>query len=167
MVAVSEITRRPSRFGTSLSLAAASLAVVSLLFAAPLAAVAALAGTVVLGVGLVVASRRFVTVGGAVVLVGVLYAGYLGAPPEPLLVGALFGVLSWDVGGNAVSVGNQLGRESPTTRAETVHAAASLAVGAFSVIIGYGVYVAAGGGQPLAALLFLVIGTVALVSGFK
>lgn len=164
---MSEVTRRPSWFGIALSLGAALFSVLGTLFAAPTGAVASLAGVLVLAGGLAVASRRVVTVGGAVLVGGVLYAGYLGAQPEPLLLGALFGVLAWDVASNAISVGNQLGRESRTRRAETVHAAGSLAAGAFSVVLGYGVYLAAGGGQPLVALLLLVVGAVALVSGFR
>lgn len=164
---MSEITRRPSSFGASVAMAAAVLSTVGTLLAAPVAAVASLAGMLVVGAGLLVASRRLVTLGGTLLVGGVLYAGYLGASPEPLLFGALLGVLAWDVAGNAISIGNQLGRETRTRRAETVHAAASLVVGAFSVVVGYGTYLAAGGGQPLLALLLLVVGAVALVSGFR
>lgn len=167
MVAVSEITRKPSWFGTALATSLALLSGVANLLAAPTAAAASLAGLALLGAGLAAASRRLVTVAGAVLVGGVLYAGYLGAAPEPLLVAALLGVLAWDVASNAVSVGNQLGRETRARRAETVHAAGSFLVGAFSVVVGYGAYVAAGGGQPLAALLFLVVGAVALVYGFR
>jgi hypothetical protein len=164
---MSEITRRPSWFGTTLAMVMGLVSVLGTLFVVPVAAIASLAGVLVIGGGLAVASRRVVTIGGSLLVGGVLYAGYLGAPPEPLLFGALLGVLAWDVASNAISIGNQLGRETRTRRAETVHAAGSLVVGAFSVVLGYGVYLAAGGGQPLVALLFLVIGAVALVSGFR
>lgn len=164
---MSEITRKPSWFGTSLAVSLALLSAVATLLAAPTAATASLAGLALLGAGLVTVSRRLVTVAGAMLVGGVFYAGYLGAAPEPLLVGALLGVLAWDVASNAISVGTQLGRETRTRRAETVHAAGSFVVGGFSVLVGYGAYVAAGGGQPLAALLFLVIGAVALVNGFR
>lgn len=164
---MSEITRLPSTFGMTLALAAALCSVLGTLFAVPTAALGSLAGTVVVGAGLAVASRRVVTIGGTALVGSVLYAGYLGAAPEPLLFGALFGVVSWDVASNAISIGNQLGRETHARRAETVHAAGSLVVGAFSVVVGYGTFVAAGGGQPLVALLLLVIGAVALVSGFR
>lgn len=164
---MSEITRKPSWFGSSLAMTMALFSAVTTLFAAPAAAAASLAGMALLGAGLATVSRRLVTLAGAILVGSVLYAGYLGAAPEPLLVGALLGVLAWDVASNAISIGNQLGQESRTRRAETVHAASSLVVGAFSVVVGYGTYVAAGGGQPLAALLFLVMGAVALVSGFR
>lgn len=164
---MSEITRKPSWFGTSLALAAALFSVFGTLLAAPTAALASLAGMAVIGAGLAAVSRRLVTIGGVLLVGGVLYAGYLGARPEPLLFAALLGVLAWDVAGNAISIGTQLGRETRTRRAETVHAAGTLVVGGFSIVVGYGTYLAVGGGQPLVALLFLVVGAVALVSGFR
>lgn len=164
---MSEITRRPSGFGTSVALAAGLVSLLATTLANPVGALAGVAGLALLGGGLALASRRLVSLAGVVLLVGVLYAGYVGASPEPLLVAALFAVLAWDVASNAVSIGNQLGRQSRTRRAETVHAAVSLVVGAFAVVVGYGVYVAAAGGQPLTALVFLVAGAVALVSGFR
>ncbi|MFW5948301.1 MAG: DUF7519 family protein, partial [Halolamina sp.] len=124
-------------------------------------------GVVVLLAGLAVASRRLLTNGGAVLLLGVLYAGYTGAPALPLLVGALLGVLAWDAGSNAVSVGEQLGKEAPTMRAEAVHATSSFLVGTLAVVVGYTVYVAAAGAQPMAVVFLLVIGAVALVNALR
>ncbi|MFB6219830.1 MAG: hypothetical protein ABEH90_00190 [Halolamina sp.] len=162
-----EITRRPSRFGIGLALSFAMVSVVATAVASVAGAAAALVGTLLLGIGLTAASQRAVTTAGALLIVGVLYAGYAGGSPEPLLVGALAGVLAWDAGSNAVAIGAQLGRETPTMRAETVHSAASLAVGALSVVVGYAVFAAAAGSQPLAALLLLAGGAVALVSALR
>lgn len=167
MVGVTEITRRPPRFSIAVSLLAGT--VVTLAVAAASSAGLALSGLglLPLAIGLFVGSRRAVSLGTAGLLAGVLFAGWAGGAPELLVVGSLAGLLAWDVGGNAVDLGDQLGREAPTRRVEAVHAAASLAVGVFSVAIGYGVYLAAAGGQPVTALVFLLAGVVALVSGFR
>jgi hypothetical protein len=164
---VNEITRRPSRFGTGLAVSLAMVSVVATAFASTVGAAAALVGVVVLGTGLLAASQRIVSIAGALLVVGVLYAGYNGGSPEPLLIGALTGVLAWDAASNAIAIGTQLGRETSTARAETVHTAASLAVGSLSVVVGYAVFAAAAGSQPLAALLLLAGGAVALVSALR
>jgi hypothetical protein len=162
-----EITRRPSRFGTGVALSLALVSVGATAFASTVGAAAALVGTLALAAGLVGSAQRLVGVGGALLLVGVLVAGYMGGAPEPLLAGGLTAVLAFDAATNAIAIGEQLGRETPTMRAETVHTAASLGVGALSVVVGYAVYAVASGGQPQAALLLLAGGAVALVSGLR
>ena len=162
-----EITRKPTRFGTAVALTFAFVSVLSTAAASTLGAGAAFAGLLALAVGLTVASQRVIGVGGTLLLVGVLAGGYTGAPPEPLLVSALTGVLAFDAATNTLSIGTQLGRESSTMGAELVHSAASLGFGATATVLGYGVFAAAGGGQPLAALLLLAGGAVALVTGLR
>lgn len=162
-----EITRKPTRFGTGVALTFAFVSVLTTATASTLGAAAAFAGLLALAVGLTVASQRVIGFGGTLLLVGVLAGGYNGASPEPLLVGALTGVLAFDAATNALAMGTQLGRESSTMRAELVHSAASLGFGATATIVGYGVFAAAGGGQPLAALLLLAGGAVALVTGLR
>lgn len=164
---MNEITRRPSRFGIALALTLALVSLVATAVASTVGAVAALVGVLALAAGLFAPTQRLVTIGSALQLVGVLYAGYVGGAPEPLLVGALTAVLAWDAASNAIAIGAQLGRETPTARAETVHTAASLAVGSLAVVVGYAVFAAAAGSQPLAALLLLAGGAVALVTGLR
>jgi hypothetical protein len=82
-------------------------------------------------------------------------------------VGALTGVLAFDAASNALAIGEQLGRESSTVRAEIVHSAASLGVGSTAIVVGYAVFAVSAGGQPLAALLLLAGGAVALVTGLR
>jgi len=164
---VNEITRRPSRFGIALALSLGLISAVTTAVASTLGAGVALVGLLALAAGVTANSQRLVSIGAALQLVGVLYAGYVGGSPEPLLVGALTGVLAWDAASNAIAIGKQLGRETSTVRAETVHSAASLAVGSLAVVVGYAVFAAAAGGQPLAALLLLAGGAVALVTGLR
>ncbi|MEF8801269.1 MAG: hypothetical protein V5A38_05695 [Halolamina sp.] len=164
---MNEITRRPSRFGIGLALTLALLSVVATALASTVGAATSLVGVLALATGLLAASQRVVSIGSGLQIVGVLYAGYIGGSPEPLLVGGLTGVLAWDAASNAIAIGDQLGRETSTVRAETVHSAASLAVGSLAVVVGYAVFAAAAGSQPLAALLLLAGGAVALVTGLR
>lgn len=164
---MNEITRRPSRFGIGLALTLALLSPVATAVASTVGAATAVVGVLALATGLTAASQRVVSIGTALQVIGVLYAGYIGGSPEPLLVGALTAVLAWDAASNAIAIGDQLGRETSTARAETVHSAASLAVGSLAVVVGYAVFAAAAGSQPLAALLLLAGGAVALVTGLR
>ena len=159
-----EIDRSPAVVSSGLAVVAAGVSVVGTAFGAPTGALGGAAGLVVLGLGLLVASRRAVTVGGGLLFAGVLFAGASGASAEPLLLGTVGAVVAWDVGDNAISVGQQLGRAARTRNAELVHAAASLAVGGVTAAVGYAVYLAAAAGQPLTALVFLLLGAVVLVS---
>ena len=115
---MSEITREPSRFGIAVAGGFALLSITAIAVAVPTAAAISGVGLLVLAAGLARASRRLVTNGGGLLLLGVLYAGYTGAPPLPVLLAALLGVLAWAAASNAVSVGQQLGKETDTTRAE-------------------------------------------------
>jgi hypothetical protein len=76
-------------------------------------------------------------------------------------------VLAWDVGGSAISVGAQLGRDADTVRLEAVHIAASTALGAVVVGVGYGLYRAGPGEQPVVALVLLVVAAVLLVEALS
>ncbi|RDI73031.1 hypothetical protein DWB78_06050 [Halopelagius longus] len=164
---MSEITRSPPVLGSSLALVAATVALLSATLASQSAIAPAAAGVLLLGVGLYRASRRLVTLGSAALFVSVLLAGVRGAPPEPLLLAALGTVLAWDTADNALGVGEQLGRETDTSRLVVVHAATTLLVGVFGAAVCYAVYLAAGGGQPVSAVVLLLLGTVALVSALR
>lgn len=161
---MNEIDRSPAVVSTSIAVAAGVVSLLGTALGASIGAAPAIAGLAVLGVGLVRGSRRAVTAGGTLLFGGVLVAGALGASPEPLVVGTLGAVMAWDVGENGISVGAQLGRAADTRRAELVHATASLFVGAVTASVGYGVYLGATSGQPLTALVFLLLGVVVLVS---
>jgi hypothetical protein len=161
------VTRAVPPLSTALSLAFAAVGLggVGLASAAglPFAAV----GLVGTAVGLFGASRAWLARGGTLAVAGVLVAGARGAAPEPLLVGLLGAVLAWDVGEHGLGLGEQLGREADTARVEVVHAAASLAVGAGATVVGYGTFLAASGGQPVAALVFLLVGVVGLAAALR
>lgn len=164
---MTEITREPSRFGIAAAGGFALLSIAATAVSVPNAAAVSGVGLVVLAAGLATASRRLITNGSAVLLIGVLYAGYTGAAPLLVLVGGLMGVLAWDAASNAVSLGEQLGKETETIRAEVVHVVSSFLVGTLAVAVGYAVYLAAAGRQPIAVVFLLVVGAVALVNALR
>jgi len=158
------VDRRPSRAGAGLTLAPALVAALAGgLYTSP-GLLLGVAGLLGLGIGLARGSRTAVTLGGAGLFAGAVLAGVEGAPVGPVLVGAAAAVVAWDVATTAVSVGEQLGRDAETGRLETTHALASAGVGAVTVGLSYGVYLAGAGGRPVAALLFLLVAAVLLVA---
>jgi hypothetical protein len=161
------VTRKPPRLSVGLSAVAALVGLSGVALASVAGAGVAAVGFLGVVVGLALARRRWLTGGAVGLFAGVVVAGARGSPPEPLLVGLLGAALAWDVGEHGIGVGEQLGREADTTRVELVHAAASTAVGTGGVVLGYGVYLVATGGQPVTALVFLVVGVVALAAALR
>ncbi|WP_092891052.1 DUF7519 family protein [Halopelagius inordinatus] len=164
---MTEITRSPPVVGSSLSLVAATVALVFAALSAQSAVAPAAVGVFLLGVGLYRASRRLVTLGSAALFVGVLLAGVRGGVPEAVLLSALATVLAWDTADHALGIGEQLGREAHSSRLVFVHAATTLLVGVFGSALCYAVYLAVGGGQPVSAVVLLLLGAVALVSALR
>jgi len=163
-VRTDSVERRPARLSGALGVGAALLAVLATAAYSTTAGLAGLAGLLVLLTGVVAGVRRGVTLGAVVLLVGVLYAGLAGMPAAVLLVGVGATVLAWDLGGFAIDLGAQLGREANTRRVEAVHATASAAVAAAAAGVGYGVYLVATAGQPTLALLLLLLAGVLLAA---
>lgn len=166
MVAVNRtpIDRSPTRLGSGLALGAGLVVVAA---AGPYSAASGLAaaiGVVLLAVAARTGDRRLVSVGAAALLGGVLVAGVSGASPASLFVGVGATVLAWDAGGTAIDLGAQLGRAADTRRVELVHAAASAGVAVASAAIGYAVFLVMAGGQPLGALLLLLLAGAILVA---
>jgi len=160
---VTEIDRSPARLSSVLAVSAAFVALgASGFYSWPALAVGA-AGLVLLAAGVARGSTAAVTLGAFGLFVGAIVAGVRGAPVVPVLISATATVLAWDIGGYAVSIGRQLGRDADTARIEAVHATASAGVGTVTAGVGYGLFRAATGGQPVTALLFLVVAAVLLI----
>ncbi len=162
-----EITRAPTRTGTALSLSAAGLATLALAFTTTIAALGGVAAIALLAAGLTRGSRRLLDVAGGLLFVGLLAGGALGGSTEALLVAAIASVLAWDLAENSLSVGDHLGRETDTTRLELVHGATTLVVLAISAGVVYAIGIVASGGQPIAAVVLLLVGAIALVAGIR
>jgi hypothetical protein len=160
---MSPVDRAPTRLGSGVAVAAASVAALaSGLYAWPALAVGA-PGLLLVVVAVVRGGRTAATLGAAALVAAGVVAGARGAPVLPVLVAVGGSVLAWDAAGFAIGLGNQLGRDAETTRVEGLHLAASAVVAVATAGVGYGVYRSATGGHPVAALVFLLLGAVLLV----
>lgn len=155
-----------SRVGWALTLAFGALAVGPLVLAGP-AVLVGVAGLLGVLAGLARESDRLVGLGSGLLVAGALVAGVYGLTVEPLLVATVGALLTYDVAENARSVGDHLGRAAPTASLELVHAAASTCVLALGGALAYGVFSLVGGGQPVLALVLLVVGAVTLSAALK
>lgn len=161
-----EVTRKPTTLSGGLAtLAAAAVMVLGatqsvLAFAIGAVGLAALAPAVVFG------SRTAADVAGAVLLLSVVALGAVADEPV-VLAAAVATVLAWDLATNAIEMGEQLGREADTDRAELVHAGATLAVGTLTAGTAFAVYNLATGGQPVTALVLLLLAALALSSALR
>lgn len=162
------VTRTPPRLGVAMAALTAAVGTAALVLASPTGGGLAAAGTLFVAVGTRTGSRRVLGIGSITLCVGVVVAGGLtGAGAGPLLVGGIAAALSWDLGEHAIGLGEQLGSGTDVTRNLATHAAGSLAVGAVAGAVTFGVYSAAAGGQPVVALVFLLVGAIALVSAVR
>lgn len=84
-----------------------------------------------------------------------------------LLAAGVALALAWDLADHGIALGEQVGREARTRRNVAVHAGTTLLAGGLSVAVVYGVYLAAAGNQPVAALALLLFGAVALASAVR
>lgn len=162
---MTEVDHRPARLSAGLAVGAAGLTVAAsgTLTAAPFA----VAGVLLVGLGVLWGRRAGVTLGALLAFGGVVVAGVGGAPPEALLVGTAGAVLAWDLGEHAVNVGEQLGRGASTRTGELVHAANSTIVAVGGVAAGYGLFLVGAGGQPVSALVVLLAAALAIAAALR
>jgi len=170
---MTEIDRRPPATGVAFAtifalLAAVATAAVSLQGAAGVGL-----GIVLFAIGLVRRSHAGLAWGVALGAAGLVFAATSGGGGGGagnvfgLLVAAVSLAVAWDVGDHALSLGAAVGRNARSARNQFVHAGTSLLVGTLAAGVGYGTYVSAAGGQPVAALVFLLFGAIVLVSAFR
>lgn len=165
--AVPELTRRPTRAASAIAVAALGAAALA---SAPYSRYVVWTGVpavALLAIGLTVGSRRSITFGCATLLVGVLAAGVEGLPALPTLASVTATVIAWDAGHQAVGVGEQLGREPRTVRAELPHVGATAAVGAVIALGSYAAFFAAPGGLPVSAVALALLGAVSLLVALR
>ncbi|WP_455583668.1 DUF7519 family protein [Halogeometricum borinquense] len=124
-------------------------------------------GLVLLAVGLFRASPKTFAVGTGLLFVGVVVAGILGMASVYLLLAAFLVVIAWTVGQNGFSIGAEVGTDAPTLRIELVHLVSSMAILVVGASVGFGVFLTATGGQPVLALVALLVGVVALLVGLR
>jgi hypothetical protein len=162
-----EIDRSPARLSSALAISAAGLAAGTSALSGTVGLAGGAGGFALLSVGVLLGSRRGVTLGATVLLVAAFGGGLLSDAPYLLLPGVIATVLAWDLGEQAINVGEQLGREAGTTHLEATHAAGSTVVGVGAGGLGYGIYLVSSGGQPVTALVFLLLAVVVLTSALR
>lgn len=154
---MSEITRRPTRLASAVSLLAAAAAVLTTFPAPRFGTGIAAVGLGLVGGSLALGSRRLLDIGALAAFVGVAAsAGHL--PVTGPLVGTIAVLVSWDLGGVAIKLGAQLGREATTTRLELWYVLSSAGVGMAAGGLAYGIFLVSDG------LAFDAL-TVALLAG--
>ncbi len=158
---------RPPRSTVATSLVAATIATVATLVSSPPGGAIVGLTLVGFGAGTVAGSSRVLSWGVGAGVVGIAVAAGTGGSPEPLLVAAVALAVGWDVADHGLSIGRHVGRDARARRNVVVHTTTSLLVGTLSATAVYGSYVAAAGGQPIAALALLLFGGVVLVSAFR
>lgn len=163
---VDRIDRSPPYLSSGLALSAALITTVASLYGT-VAIAACATGLLALAAGLATGRQSLVTAGSATLVGGTIFAGIAGAPVLGTLIGVTAGILSWDIGSTAISVGDQLGREAPTARLELVQVASSSVVGFGVVLVGVLVYESAGGNQPVSAVFGLVVAVVILLAALR
>lgn len=160
------IDHAPTRPSSALALVAAVTTTAAAVYS-PVAFAGCLVGGLVLVTGLGAGEQRAVTAGSAMLVVAALAGGASGAPVVATLVGVTGALLALDLGSTALSLGEQLGRQAPTLRLELVHATASTLVGLGIVTAGTAVHSTAAEGQPVTAVLGLVIAVVLLLLALR
>ena len=108
--------------------------------------------------------RHLVTAGTALLLVGAVGSGIAReAGSLVLLASVVATVVAWDVGEQAINLGEQVGRQAETRGVEIVHGVGALAVGAAAVGLAVGVERYTVTGVPLAGLAALLVAAVVLM----
>ncbi|MEF8813414.1 MAG: hypothetical protein V5A55_06310 [Halovenus sp.] len=161
------LDRSPTPVSSALS---ALMGVVVLAASGPYATLAAglaALGLVVLLAGLFVGTHRLTTSGCSGLFVGAVAGGIEGAPILVTLVGVTGAVLAWDFAGYAIDLGVQLGHDADATRLELVHATGSVVVGTGVGGVGFLVYLAATGGQPVSAVFAFLLAAVFLLAALR
>lgn len=157
------VTHEPARLSSGLAVGCGLLAVLTSAPATILALLIGVFGLAGLAAGqFVFQSRRAAGVGTALIFVGVVVSGVLGNSEVLVTVSTLATVLAFDLSQNAFSVGAQLSSATDTTRGEIIHAAASFFVGSIAIVVAFAIYFVVGGGQPIAALAFVLLAAIIL-----
>lgn len=158
-----EITRRPAARSALLAGGIGAVGTVASAASGAVPVLGTTAGVTVLMVGTVTGRKTVLDAGAFLAFLGVVFAAANGAPATAVLLGTVAAVVAWDVGGNAVSLAGQLGREADTVRVETLHATTSAAIGIAAAVAGYVLFRLGPTGQPVTTLFVLLVGATLLV----
>ena len=160
------INRSPTLLSSALALAAAVFAATATT-GVSVAFLACVLGVLVLAGGLLTGQQITVTAGAGLLVLGSLVGGTQGLPVLATLIGVAAGLLAFDLGSTAVTLGEQLGRGTDTVQVELLHAVASTLVGGVVVGAGFAIREVASGGQPLSGVLGLVVAVLVLIAALR
>jgi len=159
------MTRIDTAPAVTSSAAATLLGLIVLVAVGPFSAIAlSLCGLGVggLGVGLRREGRTAVSGGASALFLGVVAGAVGGAPVLVTLFGVVSSVLAWETGQRAIDIGIQLGRGAETDRLELRRLATNGVVGLLTGSGGYLVYLLGASGQPLSALVLVLLAVLVL-----
>lgn len=154
---IEPIDRSPARFSAWLTVGAVALVVLAVGSAAATTLVFAVAGGLFVLAGLALSRSGAITVGSALLLCAVFSASVIGAPTRPVLAAGAATVVVWDLGRTAIDLGAQLGRAASTLRVELLHAGVSVLVASLTVGVADAASRVVAGGQPVVALVALLL----------
>lgn len=164
---MTEIDRSPTRLASTLATISAVIAVgVPGLYSWSMLGLGAV-GLAIFVIGVVTGNQGAVTVGATGIFLGVIFAGFDGAPELVLLIGAVATILAWDSATTAIDVGRQLGNEASTARVELVHVSATALVGGAAVGGSFGVYRLAAGEGTVTAVFLCVLAAVFIAAALR
>lgn len=110
--------------------------------------------------------RLLVSVGTGAILFGVFVSGMVeDAPVWAMLAATAATVVAWDSSEQAINLGQQVGRQAQTRRAELVHVVAGVIVGGVGVAVALGFVTVGVSGLPLMGLTTLLAAAVVLAAG--
>ena len=157
-----EVDHAPSRLSQVLTIVAAIIGVGSTAPFSGFAVPFGLVGLVLLGIGIgKVYSSGWVSIGVAMILIGTLISGVYGfVPPELMLLGVSATFVAWDIGQYGLSIGEQLGRQTRSSRLETVHVASTTVFMGVVSVLTYSIYMIGDTGQPAPAVTLALVGAI-------
>lgn len=162
------VDHSPARLSSVLGIIAGLFALASLVVAGvTFSLIVGLVGMIGVISGIRRGSRNILTLGGLGLLIGVVLVGLLGAHPVLLLIGVIAVALTWDIGENAITIGERLGREAETHQIEITHLAATTGIVALAAGSGYFVYQLSVEGESPIALVALLLAAVILTVGLR
>lgn len=163
-VSAIEVTHSPATVSGVMTVVAAIVAMLSSGLVSVLALLFGFLGlSGVVAAMFIFESRRALLIGTGILFFSVLISGVQGNSPPLLVLSAIATILTFDLGQNAFSIGDQMSDDTRTQRGELVHAAASLLVGSIAAVVTYAVYFAAGGSPPVSSIVFVLLGAVLFV----
>lgn len=158
-----ELARRPSRRSVLVSAVAGSFAVAASAAGGGTAALVTAAGLLALLAGVWTSRHRVVDAGALVAFLGVVIAALAEVGATPVVLGTVATVVAWDTGGNAISLGRQVGHDADTIRVEILHGLLGALVGVAGAILGILFFTLGPTHQPVTTLFVLLLGAAILV----